>query len=117
MPRRLKAAIDAYHQQRISAAEFYQQVRDIRDAVVNGGHDDGTPELLRKRPRALTIYSNIRLHEGTQALDPASVDQLLPELALKLEATIHKAVTAKWGDHRRLAPEGRHPQRPRARSV
>lgn len=90
----LKAAIDDYHEQRINAVEFLKRVKAVRDSVANGGHDDGVPAELRSRPKAMTLYSNISLFEGIKnGVPDATVKELLPPLALKLELAIQEAVT------------------------
>ncbi len=89
----LRAVIEDYHQQHISAAEYLARVRDIRNDVVHGGKADSTPQALRERPRALTLYSNIRLKDAIQNGIPSTkLDAELPQIALDLEAAIADAV-------------------------
>ena len=90
----LKAIIDEYRAARLSAAEYLQQVQEVRNMVVHGEAHDRLSHALRERPRALVLHSNLRLHEAIkQFVLPEGIQEQLSGLALALESTIESAIS------------------------
>ncbi|MEM6395372.1 MAG: HsdR family type I site-specific deoxyribonuclease [Bacteroidota bacterium] len=86
----LEETIEAYREQRLSEAEYFNQVSKLRDQVLRGT-DDAIPAPLRKQPVAQAIFGQCQLVLLSKT-DEANARQIATESALAIDAIIRSHV-------------------------
>ncbi|WP_238933397.1 type I restriction enzyme endonuclease domain-containing protein [Brevibacillus choshinensis] len=102
---RIKEAIDAYKQQRISEAEYLQRMNDLKKEYQQGEPVENYPDSIKKNANAQAFYGVTKDIMREQKMS----EELLAELALKMEDIIRAYTKVDWHDnmevHNRIAQE------------
>lgn len=102
---RIKEAIDAYKQQRISEAEYLQRMNDLKKEYQQGEPVEEYPDSIKKNTNAQAFYGVAKDIMQEQKMS----DQLLAELSLQMEEIIRSYTKVDWHDnievHNRIAQE------------
>nr|WP_157317525.1 type I restriction endonuclease subunit R [Paenibacillus anseongense] len=102
---RIKEAIDAYKQQRISEAEYLQRMNDLKKEYQHGEPVEAYPDSIKKNSNAQAFYGVAKDIMQEQKMS----DELLAELALQMEDIIRSYTKVDWHDnmevHNRIAQE------------
>ncbi|OAS13742.1 type I restriction endonuclease subunit R [Paenibacillus oryzisoli] len=102
---RIKEAIDAYKQQRISEAEYLQRMNDLKKEYQKGEPVEDYHDSIKKNANAQAFYgvTNDIMKEHKMG------DELLAKLALKMEDIIRAYTKVDWHEnievHNRIAQE------------
>ncbi|RIX60036.1 type I restriction endonuclease subunit R [Paenibacillus nanensis] len=102
---RIKEAIEAYKQQRISEAEYLQRMNDLKREYQQGEPVEDYPDSIKKNANAQAFYGVTKDIMKEQVMS----EELLAELALKMEDIIRAYTKVDWHDnmevHNRIAQE------------
>ncbi|MFI8714527.1 type I restriction endonuclease subunit R [Brevibacillus brevis] len=102
---RIKEAIDAYKQQRISEAEYLQRMNDLKEEYQQGETVEDYPDSIKKNANAQAFYGVTKDIMKEQEMS----EELLAGLALKMEDIIRAYTKVDWHDnmevHNRIAQE------------
>ncbi|SDX41502.1 type I restriction endonuclease subunit R [Paenibacillus sp. PDC88] len=105
---RIKEAIDAYKQQRISEAEYLQRMNDLKKDYQQGEPVEEYPDSIKKNANAQAFYGVTKGIVEEVKESRASYNHL-GELALKMEDIIRAYTKVDWYDnmevHNRIAQE------------
>ncbi|MGK5511086.1 type I restriction endonuclease subunit R [Brevibacillus formosus] len=105
---RIKEAIDAYKQQRISEAEYLQKMNDLKKEYQQGEPVEEYPDSIKKNANAQAFYGVTKEIMG-EVEGGKMIEELLGELALKMEDIIRSYTKVDWHDnievHNRIAQE------------
>ncbi|MGR6129118.1 type I restriction endonuclease subunit R [Paenibacillus sp. SER-28] len=102
---RIREAIDAYKQQRISEAEYLQRMNDLKKEYQQGEPVENYPDSIKKNANAQAFYGVTKDIMKEQMTDEES----LADLAIKMEYIIGAHTKVDWHDnlevHNRIAQE------------
>ncbi|MFM9329901.1 type I restriction endonuclease subunit R [Paenibacillus mesotrionivorans] len=116
---RIKEAIDAYKQQRISEAEYLQKMNDLKKEYQQGEPVRSYPESIKKNANAQAFFGVAKgIIKEQRTSYGVGIDikneqklseELLAELALKMESIIRAYTKVDWHDnmevHNKIAQE------------
>jgi len=95
---RVKETLEAYKDKRISEAEYLQRMWDIRNDYKKGYSGDEYPKNIRKNKSAQAFYG-ISKEIISRSNDMTDKDELLGELALKIDKIIKEYRKVDWHDN------------------
>lgn len=105
---RIEEAIQAYKDKRISEAEYLQKMKDIMRDFRSGTSGVKYPDNIRKNQNAQAFYG-VSKEIISESNDVSDKDELMGELALKIDAIIDGHSKVDWHDnmevHNRIAQE------------
>ncbi|OUM89889.1 type I restriction endonuclease subunit R [Parageobacillus thermoglucosidasius] len=105
---RIEEAIQAYKDKRISEAEYLQRMKEILRDFRTGASGVTYPDNIRKNPNAQAFYGVVKEIIG-ETNDLTGKDELMGELALKVDEIIEEHSKVDWHDnmevHNRIAQE------------
>ncbi len=104
--RLIDEAIQAYREGRISEAEYLQRVTEIM-RTVQSGRDESTPDKLHRYRDASAYYGVIREPLAQYTLDAAnmSIDDLVADVAIRLEQIIEERKIRDWVNNKDVKDE------------
>jgi len=113
----LKQAIDDYHAQRISDAEYLAKVTEIMEQVRDGKTKEA-PDLLKQRDLSRALFGALQKEIGegsstsssfvredpvdyktSRSTPPVTVDSILAEAACSMEDIIRKHAVVRWREN------------------
>jgi type I restriction enzyme, R subunit len=113
----LKQAIDDYHAQRISDAEYLAKVTEIMEQVRDGKTKEA-PDLLKERDLSRALFGALQKEIGegstsnssvvredrveykpSRSTPPVTVDSILAEAACSMEDIIRKHAVVRWREN------------------
>lgn len=105
---RIEEALQAYKDKRISEAEYLQKMKEILRDFRTGASGVTYPDNIRKNPNAQAFYGVVKEIIG-ETNDLTGKDELMGELALKVDEIIEEHSKVDWHDnmevHNRIAQE------------
>lgn len=105
---RIEEAIQAYKDKRISEAEYLERMKEILRDFRSGASGVTYPDNIRKNPNAKAFYGVVKEIIG-ETNDLTGKDELMGELALKVDDIIEEHSKVDWHDnmevHNRIAQE------------
>ena len=105
---RIEEAIQAYKDKRISEAEYLERMKEILRDFRSGASGVTYPDNIRKNPNAQAFYGVVKEIIG-ETNDLTGKDELMGELALKVDEIIEEHSKVDWHDnmevHNRIAQE------------
>jgi type I restriction enzyme R subunit len=95
--RMIDETIEAYKAGRLSELEYLKQMEQTRDEM-RTGQDETTPQKLRRYKHAPAYFGVIRepLGQYTPHSDGLSMEELMADLAIKLEEIIERKKVRDW---------------------
>ncbi|MEH7114593.1 type I restriction endonuclease subunit R [Neobacillus niacini] len=105
---RIKEALEAYKEKRISEAEYLNKMKDIMKDYRSGASSEDYPNSIRKNGNAQAFYGVTK--DIISEVNEANVSyDVLGDLALKIDNTIQQHAKVDWHDntqvHNRIAQE------------
>jgi type I restriction enzyme R subunit len=105
---RIEEALQAYKEKRISEAEYLERMKEILRDFRSGASGVTYPDNIRKNPNAQAFYGVVKEIIG-ETNDLTGKDELMGELALKVDEIIEEHSKVDWHDnmevHNRIAQE------------
>jgi len=105
---RIEEALQAYKDKRISEAEYLERMKEILRDFRSGASGVTYPDNIRKNPNAQAFYGVVKEIIG-ETNDLTGKDELMGELALKVDEIIEEHSKVDWHDnmevHNRIAQE------------
>jgi len=105
---RIEEALQAYKEKRISEAEYLERMKEILRDFRTGASGVTYPDNIRKNPNAQAFYGVVKEIIG-ETNDLTGKDELMGELALKVDEIIEEHSKVDWHDnmevHNRIAQE------------
>ncbi|CAG7611017.1 hypothetical protein PAESOLCIP111_01320 [Paenibacillus solanacearum] len=105
---RIKEAIEAYKEQRISEAEYLQRMNDIKKDYQNGESSADYPDSIKKNSNAQAFYG-VTKDILSEVLQNSLNTDIIAELSLRMDEIIRIHTKVDWHDnnqvHNRIAQE------------
>ena len=108
---RIEESIQAYKDKRISEAEYLERMKEILRDFRSGASGVTYPVNIRNNPNAQAFYGVVKeiIGEANDLTDITDKDELMGELALKVDGIIEEHSKVDWHDnmevHNRIAQE------------
>lgn len=87
----IKEAINAYHQERISEAEYLKRAKEHEQTFFEGGKS-AVPEAIRENTQAVSFYNSCSVYFEKQLSGRADADELLVNLSLSIDEIMRSHV-------------------------
>jgi type I restriction enzyme, R subunit len=91
----LEAAIQAFREKRIQAAEYLRKVTEIRESIVNRSTDD-IPDSLKQNDVAQAFYRSINEILKETVEEDIDFENISSDAALGIDEIIHKNKIVNW---------------------